>query len=189
MSSISYDNSLISETSHTVRSEGHGNITQPSVWQVLGLPSIQPFCSIKLLLMLNTLSHYHVHCYYIRELQFVLSLPLDTKMINANDVNIVVCVDWWITMNIQTHTHSRYTAGNKEFWKNQSTKNKFLPQVNSAWWYIWRNMYGWLHYFSPSSSHDIITFQKISRFFLDESVFLSSIVRGTSSMPLNLIQI
>lgn len=130
MSLISYDHSLISETSYTALSEGHGNITQPSVWQVLGLPSVHPFCSIKLLLMLNTLSHCHVHCYYIRELHFVLSLTLDTKMINDNDVNIIVDVDWWITMNTQTHTHSRYAAGVKDFWNNQLTKNKFFPQVN-----------------------------------------------------------
>lgn len=165
MSPISYDHSLISETSHTALSVGHGNITQPSVWQVLALPNIQPFCSIKLLLMLNTLSDYHMHCYYIRELYFVLSLPLDTKMINANDVNLIVYVDWWITMNTLTHTHSRCAVGNKEFWNNQSSKNKFLPQVNSVWWYNWRKMYGWLHYSPSSSSHDIIIFQKISRFF------------------------
>lgn len=33
-------------------------------------------------------------------------------------------------MNIQTHTDSRYAADIKDFWNNQLTKNKFLPQVN-----------------------------------------------------------
>lgn len=164
MSLISYDHSLISETSYTALSEGHGNITQPSVWQVLGLPSVHPFCSIKLLLMLNTLSHCHVHCYYIRELHFVLSLTLDTKMINDNDVNIIVDVDWWITMNTQTHTHSRYAAGVKDFWNNQLTKNKFFLKWICL--VIYLKKYVWLTaYFPSSSSHDIITFQKISRFF------------------------